>query len=174
MAQARHCLESCQISRSYNAWQLEAGCPHRALGFTLESSNFQLPHSARKLETGNWQLPLKAGCPHPARPMTRRVKSSQSPDTSSRNAGGVAAGSPGLARTRLPGVLRVDGHAPRRRCEDPLPPATLPGLMMPSAVSRGIASRPRRSRQLGTGIPLQGKFFRPHCAESHSAFWDRL
>jgi len=63
-----------------------------------------------KLETENFELTLKAGCPHPAKPTTR---------TPIPYAGGVAAGSPGLARPRLPGVLRVKEHAPRRRCEDP-------------------------------------------------------
>jgi hypothetical protein len=51
------------------------------------------------------------------------------PETgNSPNAGGVEAGSPGLARTRLPGGTRENGSAPRRRCEESPASATLPGL----------------------------------------------
>jgi hypothetical protein len=86
------------------------------------------------------------------------VSRSQLPDTAN-HAGGVAAGSPGLARMRLPGVLAGwRARTPKAVRRSPLPSATPPGLVILSAVSRATPGYPlqrlRRSKRASGRVQI--------------------
>jgi hypothetical protein len=115
-----------------NPFRCFPGCASRPRATRFNASGV----ANRPLETGFWVLatPCEGRVPPPGAIHEPHAL---------HYAGGVAADSPGLARTRLPGVLRVEELAPRRRCEDRRSLLQPSGVVFLFHVNPGCASRPR-------------------------------